>query len=574
MSVWSKVGLASVFGLVALGMAPLNMVYFQNLWAQKHYQFFPVLVAAVVALLVARWNMVPPPGPEADDGDDDSVLRALKSNWWPRLRPLAAIGLMAMGLAIEYAAIRVFSPVTPWGGYLGLLVAGFGAVLYVGGGRPISLIPAWALMALILMPPGNADDHLITYLQQRTASFTSQLLDLIGVDHVREGVLIEIGSRTLFVEEACSGVQSLFSLLAVAAVLSVWHSRSLFQTLCLFGAAVLGAGAINVLRTVAIVYGLDQLNIDLLKEPQHTVLGVAVFLVAMAWLLLCDAFLTFLLRPIDVRDDQYLANVWVTLWNRLAAGFRWGTSPEEKVGRGPAIRWLCRTGLAGVALFGGWMALESSRAVQASLAPGANPLTAPVKDGKIFETLASMSEESLPRDLEGWRRVSFQAIERKENVALGEHSKEWVYATPYGMARLSVDYPFRGWHNLAVCYVGSGWYPGEEYAFRSDAQSSVNDFTQFTMRKLTGEQAVVVFAAMNDRLEAVPSQAMGGVTESFVKRVREAITATDNMETIAQTQILLQHDRPLTEEHLADLYEHLRLLRNHVASHLRQEVTP
>ncbi len=169
--------------------------------------------------------------------------------------------------------VQAVSPLTPWGGYLGFVIAGAGIVAYLGLNQPQSLIPAWALMALIVMPPQNFDDTIITWLQHRTASFSSRLLDVLGVDHVREGVLIEIASKTLFVEEACSGVQSLFSLMAVAAVLAVWHRRPLVHTVLLLISAFLGAGAMNVLRTVAIVYGLDQVGIDLLSEPQHTILG-------------------------------------------------------------------------------------------------------------------------------------------------------------------------------------------------------------------------------------------------------------------------------------------------------------
>ena len=567
-----------VFGLVAVGMAPLTALYFRNLWSQAHYQFFPVLIAAVAALLVSRWKAgrataVPAPADEfarhEQPGNESPML-------WPRLRTLIALAIVGVGVAIEFAAIWAFPTITPWGGYLGLLVAGFGIAMYLGQGRLVSLVPVWALMALILMPPENADDQLITYLQQRTASFTSQLLDLLGVDHIREGVMIEITSRKLFVEEACSGVQSLFSLLAVAAVLAVWYSRSVVHTALLIVAAIAGAGAVNVLRTVSIVYGLDKVGIDLLSEPQHTILGFVVFLVAIAWLVCCDAFLTFLIRPIDVPDSQILENIWVRLWNSLIAGFRYAPEASPRASGGLLFNSLCALSLLALAVGGGTLAVASTKAVIASQKPGANPLLAPVDEGKILGTLNSLTEESLPGNFEGWRRLRFEAVERPESNAFGEHSKVWLYATPFGLATMSVDYPFRGWHDLRVCYEGAGWVSSQTETSSTAGGHGIVDVTQFSLQKFSGDSAIVVFAAMNEDLNPVPTREGGGTTQTFVSRIQKALSATDNMDVIAQYQILVQSNRSLTSDELADVHRRLNLLKNRLIDHVQAatEVKP
>jgi exosortase len=570
MSGWLRFRLPIVFGLVALGMAPLTAVYFRNLWAQPHYQFFPVLLSAVALLLASRWKAgaVVPAAPD-DDDEDYETAPAIRQKLWSQVRPLVSLGIAGLGLAIEYASITAFPAITPWGGYLGLLVAGFGLVMYVGQGRPVSLVPAWALMALILMPPENGDDQLITYLQQRTASFTSQCLDLLGVDHIREGVLIEIESRKLFVEEACSGVQSLFSLLAVAAVLAVYYSRSLVHTLLLIGAAVAGAGAVNVLRTVTIVFALDKVGIDLLSEPQHTVLGIVVFVVAMAWLVCCDAFLTFMTRPIDVPDRQILENVWVWLWNRVIAGLRWRGDPTPAVRRGVVMNLLCGVCLFGLAVGGGALAIASTKAVLASQKPGANPLVAPVHEGKVIGTLGSLTEDDLPADFDGWKRVTFEDIKRSESNALGEHSKAWGYLTPFGRATVSIDYPFRGWHDLRVCYQGAGWFASETETSSTDGGHGVIDVTQFSLQKTSGESAIVFFAALNEDLQPIPTREGSGATQTFVRRVQKAIQATDNMDVIAQYQILVQSPRPLRPEELDEVSRRLSFVKSRIIEHIQ-----
>jgi len=577
MSVWNRYRLAIVFGLVGLGMAPLTALYFKNLWSQTHYQFFPVLLVAVAMLFVSRWK-----------GDEDTTAAepfAVPANpdeegppakLWARIRPLVALAIVGLGVVIEFAAIWAFPTVTPWGGYFGLLVAGFGVVLYVGAGRPVSLIPVWALMALILLPPENADDQLITFLQQRTASYTSQFLDFLGVDHVREGVVIEIASKKLFVEEACSGVQSLFSLLAIAAVLAVWYSRSLAHTALLFVAAIAGAGAINVLRTVTIVYGLDKVGVDLLGEPQHSILGMIVFLFALGWLVCCDAFLTFLIGPLDSPDAIESDNFWIVLWNRLIAGFRWETEPAPLPRSGPTMKLLSTTALVALAVSGGTLAIASTKAVIASQRPGANPVLAPVDEGKVIGTLGSLQEDFLPVNFDGWEQTRFEVVKRSESNALGEHSRMWVYSTPFGIATLSVDYPFRGWHDLKTCYEGTGWSTSEVLTSQTAGGHGIYDVTQFTLRKYSGESALVVFAAMNEKLKPVPTREGGGATQTFVDKIQKALRATDSMEVIAQFQILAQPARRLTEKDVEEIHRHLNDFRARLVEHVRAnaEVSP
>lgn len=566
---------AGAFIFLALGMAPLNAIYLKNLWAEKHYQFFPVLLAAVALLLVSRWRMNDAEAGEVVEFEHDQADLAPLAGFWSGLRPIVALGTVALGIAIEFAAIWAFPLVTPWGGYFGLLIAGLGAALYLSDGRQVSLVPAWLLMALILMPPENRDDQLIAYLQQSTAAFTSQLLDFLGVDHIREGVLIEIDSRKLFVEEACSGVQSLFSLLAVAAVLAVWNHRSLVHTLLLFLAAIAGAGGTNVLRTVSIVYGLDRVGIDLLAEPQHSILGVIVFIAAIGWLLCCDAFLLFLLRPIDSVESQPQANIWITLWNRLIAGFRWIDEPPV-MRRGPVTRMVCGVALAAIGVSSGALAVASTKAVLASQREGIRPLLAPVDEGQVIGKLATLDEDSFPPQFEGWTRVRFEPVQRTEGHSLGQHSRTWGYSTPCGLATISVDYPFRGWHDLQLCYQAAGWIPSAIRTASTAGGHGVVDITQFSLQKYTGEAAVVVFAAMNEKLEPVPTREGSGAAQTFIHRIRKAVSATDNTDVVAQFQILLQPARPLTESDLEDLHRHLNLVKSRLLEHLRAsgEVTP
>ncbi len=190
----------------------------------------------------------------------------------------------------------------------------------------------------------------------------------------------------------------------------------------------------------------------------------------------------------------------------------------------------------------------------------------------MFSRFSSLEEDSLPAEFEGWKRIGFEAVERKEMNAFGQYSRIWHYSTPFGRASCSVDYPFRGWHDLKICYSGVGWLTSGVETESSIPSSGVVDITQFSMQKVTGETALVVFAAMNERLEPVASREFGGLSQTFFKRVQTAISQTENMEVIAQFQILSSSPaKSMGDADLRDINRHLVELRTLLIEHLRKE---
>ena len=72
-------------------------------------------------------------------------------------------------------------------------------------------------MAFIAIPlPVGLDQQLVVTLQQFATWLASRWLDLVGVMHFATGVDIRTASEDFLVEDACSGIHSLFAALAVA----------------------------------------------------------------------------------------------------------------------------------------------------------------------------------------------------------------------------------------------------------------------------------------------------------------------------------------------------------------------
>ena len=74
-------------------------------------------------------------------------------------------------------------------------------------------------MLWLLVPlPFRWDVRLVFALQDWSSRAASLMLDFWGVDHLLAGHILELPHQQFLVEEACSGIQSLFSLLAFAAI--------------------------------------------------------------------------------------------------------------------------------------------------------------------------------------------------------------------------------------------------------------------------------------------------------------------------------------------------------------------
>ncbi|MFH1687388.1 MAG: exosortase/archaeosortase family protein [bacterium] len=184
---------------------------------------------------------------------------------------LAALGLFVVANAgAEYFTLRVS---------LVMLLAGL--VWYLLG---LSILKkAWFEVAVLLfmIPLPYVIYYSATFpLQLLASKITVTLLNLIGAGAVREGNIIHLSGISLAVAEACSGMRSLVSLMALGAVYAHISQLSAGRKLLLFLAGVpiaVGANVVRVFVTALLAYiG----GAEVTAEPWHTLLGLSVFVMA------------------------------------------------------------------------------------------------------------------------------------------------------------------------------------------------------------------------------------------------------------------------------------------------------
>lgn len=291
--------LLAALGILAAAFLPTLLVYYRQLWSREHYQFFPFAIAVMLGFAVFRCDPLP-------------RFAGKTFRWSLRGIPFAAaLALLAV------AAIRSPSPLTYYLSFAILLTLMLDFFVEQESGRPLTYLVIPFL--LTVRPPQGLDERMIQKLQSITSTIGSQFLNTLNLDHILDGnKIIPMEGPPLGVEEACSGVQSLFTLMFIASVIGIYHRYPMLRILLLTGSAVFWALLMNVTRVLSIAVAQMKFQIDLTSGWKHDVVGYAAMLLAIPFLLSTDRLLQFFFGPIpdDPRKHQKI-NVLVLSWNWL-----------------------------------------------------------------------------------------------------------------------------------------------------------------------------------------------------------------------------------------------------------------
>ena len=106
----------------------------------------------------------------------------------------------------------------------------------------------------------------------------------LGVPLFREGNVIHLADQTLQVVQACSGLRSLISLLALSAVFGylTLHSNLLRGMLFLSGVPI--AVFVNIVRVFLLITFLHFFDLNLTHGDLHTRFGLVIFALALVLL--------------------------------------------------------------------------------------------------------------------------------------------------------------------------------------------------------------------------------------------------------------------------------------------------
>jgi exosortase len=450
---WLGVPLTIQWDLLALwlpllGVGPLLVLHAVHLWDRPHLQFFPVTIG-----LVAWFAFKEIPSEKRLSGG---------GRFW------ISLTILMVAFSAHWASLLIYSP---WLAHVGMVLSFVAWGLVRLHQTPWSRVLGLTILLASTVPlPLNVDRRLIAELQAWSSKACSYALDGLQIPNLLQGNVLQIENHTLFVEEACSGVTSLYSLISLALLFTLFQQRSLAQGIVTLVLTPLVAINGNILRLLLIALGFQWWNIDLTSGMPHTILGIVVFATSGLALLCIDLLVASLLAPIPKlsSDRSLFRRIYNTLagWPSvvLVASSRdelGGEEVEEELPT-PEPKWVRQLGLGRLAMLPILVTVYVLLFIPTTIAALNEYKIHDQMFGSagISREIADMfpSEKSLPEQLAaGWRRAGYKVETRETHNQHGQYSHVWRLVKGEQSLIVSLDFAFRGWHTLDVCYTNAGW---------------------------------------------------------------------------------------------------------------------
>lgn len=168
----------------------------------------------------------------------------------------------------------------PWMGRTAFLISLIGSIAAIYGMRMVREL-AYPLCTLLLMitPPASLYGRLTLSLQLLASRLGETFLEALGYSVLREGNILELVGIKLSVEEACSGIRSLFSILFLCTLYNFFFVRGNFTKGLILVMAVPIAILGNAGRILATGIA-SQYNRNLTQGISHEMFGYIAIIVA------------------------------------------------------------------------------------------------------------------------------------------------------------------------------------------------------------------------------------------------------------------------------------------------------
>jgi exosortase B len=264
---------------IALGAAALFLPSWwdaaHGLWRSDEFAHAP-LVLAIGAWLFWRQRHALVQLPDVTRG---------AGGWW-----LLACGLVLFALGRSFGVASV-----EFAAQAMLLAA---AVWLMKGTQGVKLVWFPLLYLLFMVPlPGTLVDALTEPLKHSISLIVVDVLHAFGYPIGRSGVMITVGAYELLVADACSGLNSMFSLAALGALfIHLKASAGKIHVALLVASIVPIAFAANIVRVIALVLITYHFGDAAGQGFLHGAAGIVLMLVALAAFFALDALLTRILR--------------------------------------------------------------------------------------------------------------------------------------------------------------------------------------------------------------------------------------------------------------------------------------
>jgi exosortase len=258
---------------------PTLLILAANNWSREDGAHGPLILATAAWLLWLQWPAIRKEG--------------VPGQGW-------LVGLLLGFALLFYVTGQAFDLITL--SAAGLYGVGFAIFYSKFGARAI--IRNWFIFFYLLFavpPPRMWLDRLTFPLKQFVSTAATEILQPLGIPVAHEGVVIYVAQYQLLVEDACSGMNSIFGLLAISLFyIYLMRGGSWWYSLILGVLSVPIAILANIIRIVILILLTYYAGDDVAQGFLHMVAGVFVFATALILMFVVDTVLSRIL-PISGR---------------------------------------------------------------------------------------------------------------------------------------------------------------------------------------------------------------------------------------------------------------------------------
>ena len=259
-----------------------------------------VIVSFVAAYFPTLTSLIDGPWQTEQEGHGPLIIAATLWLVWQSRRKLQAVTvkpaltpgwmLLIVGLALMFLArtqgVLTFEVLSAFPVLIGCILI-FGGWAYLR----VLAFPLFFLVFAVPVPDWAIDAATVP-LKVLISDAVTQVLYSAGYPIAQNGVMIMIGAYQLLVKDACSGMNSIFALTAIGVFyVHTFRPHEKVRGLLLLAAIVPITIIANFLRVLAVALIAYHYGADVLEHGIHDVTGIALFVVAVVLMFVCDMLL-------------------------------------------------------------------------------------------------------------------------------------------------------------------------------------------------------------------------------------------------------------------------------------------
>ena len=211
-----------------------------------------------------------------------------RPSWWGLPLGIVAMGTFVVGILGAELFLSRFS--------LLILIAA-SVLLFLGWNHLRALIFPGSMLLLMIPIPTIVLNQITFPLQLLASQFATGLLSVVGVPVLRDGNVIQLPSTSLEVIAACSGIRSLMSLIALAAIFGYLKNHRVWQRWVLVALAVPIAVIANSVRIMGTGLLAQYWDPDKAEGFFHLFEGWVIFVLSLCLLGLADKVISRFSSP-------------------------------------------------------------------------------------------------------------------------------------------------------------------------------------------------------------------------------------------------------------------------------------